>query len=63
MSDNVIDEVFAARCKYAEWRVVDDHDDKDFVCTRFTSTGYHVCFCDNHCKEYEPVKIKEEGQI
>ena len=54
MSDNEIDRVFGERCKYAEWRVVDDHDNKDFVCTRFTATGYHVCYCNDQCIQYEP---------
>ena len=52
---------FEIRCEYAKWKIIDAQDNHDYVCTRFESTGYHFCFCDDHCREYKPHLKETEG--
>ena len=42
---------FDIKCIYSDLEIVDDRDGKDFVCKRFKQTGYHLCFCDENCRE------------
>lgn len=53
---------FYIRCKHSDWQIIDDRDNKDFVCGKFGCriTGYHLCFADEHCLHYVP-DIKEDS--
>jgi len=48
---------FDIRCIDSEWKIVDSRDNKDYVCTRYGNKmlGYHICYCDENCKDYRPV--------
>ena len=52
---------FEIRCIHSDWKIIDNNDNHDYVCCRDSSwiTGYHYCYCDEHCKYYKP-DIKEE---
>lgn len=53
---------FIIRCKYTDWRIVDNFDNEDDVCTHHevVSPGYTLrCYADEKCPYYEP-DIKEE---
>ena len=43
------------RCKHSDWKIINDREDKDYVCVRDDSwiTGYHLCYCDENCRFYE----------
>lgn len=47
-------EGFDIRCVYSDWKIVDARDNHDFVCTKYFAGGTHLCFCDEHCKDYKP---------
>lgn len=46
---------FMIKCKDSEWQIIDNMDNKDFVCQRFGDGihGKHLCFGNEHCKYYE----------
>ena len=45
-------------CKWADWKIVDNFDNKDFVCTHPAqyTWGYtsRCCYGNETCKYYEP---------
>ena len=47
---------FTILCKNCEWRIINNREDHDYVCTRFGDKmiGYHLCFGDDNCRYYEP---------
>ena len=49
---------FLIRCKYSEWQIIDDRDNKDFVCLKFPTYNYkaHQCYADEQCRYYEPIR-------
>lgn len=47
------------RCKYSDWKVVDQRDNRDFVCTKYCAGGTHLCYCDEYCRDYVPAKMEE----
>lgn len=49
---------FDIRCEHSDWMIVDNRDNKDFVCRRFPTYNYgaHRCYCDENCKDYVPVR-------
>ena len=51
---------FTIRCKFSDWMIIDERDNKDFVCMKFPTFNYsaHQCYGDEHCKYYTP-DIKE----
>ena len=49
---------FLIRCVHSDWKIIDDHDNHDYVCTKYNTAGYHVCYCDEYCKDYEPHENK-----
>ena len=53
---------FEIRCKHTDWKIIDKQENKDYVCTKYGSrmNGYHICYCDEHCQSYEPIKEEEE---
>ena len=51
---------FDIRCKFSDWEIIDDRDNHDYVCKKYFSVGQHLCYCDEHCRDYIP-DIKEEG--
>lgn len=57
------DNGFAIRCEHARWAVIDNNDNQDYVCDRYTTTGAHVCYCDKYCKDYKPIKEGTNGEI
>ena len=50
---------FQVRCIFSDWKIIDPRDNKDFVCTKYVTTGYHLCYGDDYCKDYKPVKYDE----
>ena len=52
---------FEIRCIHSDWKIIDNNDNHDYVCLREKGwlTGYHLCYCDEHCKFYLP-DIKDE---
>ena len=48
---------YEIRCEHAEWRIIDNNDNKDYVCTFFGTsvTGWHFCYCNDNCREYKPI--------
>lgn len=49
---------FDIRCANSDWKIINNREDKDYVCTIYgcRMTGYHLCYCDDHCKDYKPIK-------
>ena len=59
---------FIIRCKYTEWKIVDNFDNEDDVCTHpeMFTPGYTMrgCYGDERCKYYEPdIKADLRDQI
>ena len=54
---------FAIRCAHTKWAVIDNNENQDYVCNRYTTAGYHVCYCDRYCKDYTPIKEGTNGKI
>ena len=54
---------FLIRCKYCDWMIINDRDDKDFVCQKFPTYNYsaHQCYGDENCKYYEPDIKRGDG--
>lgn len=50
---------FEIRCEYSDWKIVDQRDNHDYVCTKYYAGGLHYCYCDEHCKDYVPVKKEQ----
>ena len=55
---------FDIRCKHTDWKIIDKRDNKDYVCSLYGNRwdGYHICFCDEHCKSYEPIKEETDDR-
>ena len=53
---------FNIRCIYSDWKIVDQFDNHDFVCTRYFEGGTHYCFCDEYCRDYTPDVKGEEDE-
>lgn len=53
---------FTIQCINSDWQIVDNRDNKDFVCLMFGDkiSGRHLCYGDEHCKYYCPVKQVKE---
>lgn len=47
---------FDIRCVHSDWMVIDNRDNKDFVCRKFPTYNYsaHLCYADENCRYYEP---------
>ena len=47
---------FLIRCKHSEWRIIDNRDNKDYVCLKFPTYNYssHQCYADENCRYYVP---------
>ena len=54
---------FLIRCKHCDWMIINDRDDKDFVCQKFPTYNYssHQCYGDENCKYYEPDIKRGDG--
>ena len=50
---------FDIKCIHSDWMIYDDRDNKDFICRKYFTGGYHHCFCDEHCLDYKPEGINE----
>lgn len=50
------------RCEHSDWMIYDNQDNKDYICRRYASVGYHHCYCDDHCKDYIPIRRKQDDQ-
>lgn len=51
---------FMIRCIHSDWEIVDNFDNKDFVCGKIPTYNYSAikCYGDEYCKYYKPdVKI------
>ncbi len=46
---------FQIRCIHSEWKIIDQNDNKDFVCTKYNTCGYHECYGNDYCRDYKPV--------
>ena len=53
---------FEIRCEFSDWKIVDARDNHDYVCSKYFTGGTHVCYCDDHCKDYKPVKA-DKGRL
>ena len=55
---------FDIRCVNSEWMIIDDRDNKDFVCQKFPTYNYgaHHCFCDENCQYYKPYKEGDDNK-
>ena len=53
---------FLIPCEFSDWRIIDNRDNKDFVCMKFDRGLYsaHFCHADENCKYYKPVKKRGE---
>lgn len=53
---------FLIRCEHSDWKIIDNRDNKDFVCCVFgdKTSGRHLCYADEHCKFYEPKEDKKQ---
>ena len=53
------------RCIHSDWKIIDEREHQDYVCVRDGCwvTGYHLCYCDEHCRHYEPIKEKAYDEI
>lgn len=51
------------KCKYSEWRSVNNRDDRDFVCVKWSWCGTRECYCDEYCRHYEPEEEIEDEII
>jgi len=53
---------FVIRCKHSDWKIIDDAENQDYVCTHFDTNiiSYHACYADEYCRFYEPIKGEEE---
>ena len=49
---------FLNRCKWSDWKIIDDFDNHEFVCTY---GGGHFCYADDKCQHYEPEERKENN--
>jgi len=47
---------FTIRCKHSDWQIVDERDNKEFVCLKFPTFNFSArrCYADETCKYYEP---------
>ena len=45
---------FNIKCIHSEWMIYDSRDNKDFICRKYATVGYHHCFCDEFCNDYKP---------
>ena len=45
---------FLIKCKYTDWQIIDERDNKDFVCLNSCMSLNHLCHADERCKYYEP---------
>lgn len=54
---------FLIRCKYCEWKIINDRDDQDFVCGKFGDRiiDYHICYANELCRYYEPKEGDDNG--
>lgn len=43
---------FLIRCIHSDWKIINERDDKDYVCTFFPTYNYsaHICYADEQCK-------------
>ena len=51
---------FDIRCKHSKWVEINERGDEDIVCWKYKMSGYHFCYCDEYCKDYEPM---EKGEV
>ena len=54
---------FVIRCKFSDWKIIDERDNKDYVCTKFPTFNYgaHQCYADELCRYYVPDIKSREG--
>lgn len=54
---------YEIRCIHSDWKIIDKRDNKDYVCTKYSCyrTGWHICHCDDLCKDYKPITNESEG--
>lgn len=50
---------FTIKCIYSDWQIYDEQDNKDFICRRYFTAGYHHCYGDELCRDYKP-EVKDE---
>ena len=46
---------FLVHCIYCDWKIINDREDKDFVCSR---NGY-LCYADENCPHYKPERTDD----
>ena len=48
------------KCKYSEWRYVNNNEERDFVCVKWTWCGAKECYADKYCRYYEPEDLNND---
>ena len=53
------------RCKHSDWKIIDDAENHDYVCTHFGDKiiSYHACYADEYCRFYEPERSDNDGHV
>ena len=56
---------FTIKCKKSDWKIIDERDNHDFVCTHFGGgiTVCHICYADEYCRLYEPEVMNKAGEV
>lgn len=54
---------FVIRCIHSQWREINDRGDDECVCLKYQRVGYHVCYADEYCRDYEPLEKESEDVI